>query len=794
MLGIDDEPVADSSNLVESGGIYNMIAFKDYDSPYNDTDILKYLVDEENAVFAILYKDGHIENLAKTQKDNYIDNLITSGYVFGGLANPETNPNSPKIRIFYIAIVAGIYTNFDNIVVGQGINVLSFDGTQWILNVIYSVDDKPIENSEGLPKSGGVYSMIAFKDEESPYADPNIIKYLVDEENAVFAILYKDGSIKKFALTEEEQYEKNILNMISSDSIYNDENVLKYIVDENNFCCGCIKKDGTLLLYKVEIKDFKNETFNLLSQKSPYNSATVIKYLTDENGQCFGYIEKDGTVVIQKARIAELEGRDGHDVTINDFSAVLGLLATGVDNIQMSNNPKMMNILKNIFMSDGPVELNEENRNKLNLKPIISIIDDDTIDNQIPSSFAGLSPIANQGGFFSVLLPLTLSLSAKHNKKVPVGLACEGHRVGLTTYCEINDDYTELNVNGNAVKWLHDNMGWNVLNHSMTAQLPQRAYYVDGIDSALADKILAAGTYVGFLSFSNTMVLDRLTGKWWEINPTNTAWVERTPTKKYAQPFYREYINADDPSADHNGAWYFNRDFDFEYSWGEWIKRAEELELPFEKVIVHNGSTTSPYTISAGRKYAYFSVNTRFIYNYPPIPAAVSRTTAASSLDYNKWDDTWVADNKQIIDNCFDGNMWVIFMTHINNQTYFRNYYLENKDYPSSEAGQPELRAKDMNYPSEWTIPLKYDEILDIIGDNINDYINTPPSRLNISSWDEWHPAGGTQLAALYYILDYAMTKGIDIVLPTEGWNTHGNILNLGVDRNGQDYVYDSAE
>lgn len=519
-------------------------------------------------------------------------------------------------------------------------------------------------------------------------------------------------------------------------------------------------------------------------------------YLVFSHGMA--YAQDKGLCGLSKSQSVVNDDLNG-DGIINEMdcllSYVLGLLDAGIDNIEMSKNPKMLTIMSDFFSANTMV-VNGLSDYTTNLKPCISLIDDDVKDYQIPSSY-GEDTFSysnrNYGGFFSVLLPMTLSLKAKYNKTVPVGLACEGHRVGLTSFLQTNDDYTMLNTNGNAVKWLHENMGWNVLNHSMTAQLPQRAYFVDGINSALAGKILSQGYYAGFMSFSNTMVIDRLTGKWWEVNSTKTEWVERTPTKKYAQPFYREYINEDDPTADHNGPMYFNRDFDFEYSWGEWFKRAEELGLPFEKVIVHNGSTTSPWTIFPARKYAYFSVNTRLIYNNPPIPAAVSRTTTANSASNNVWNDTWVANNKTIVDNCKDGNCWIIFMSHMNDQTYNYNYYASGKTYPSPEQGQPELRAKDVSYPKEWMVPLKNEEILDIIGENVHDYINHPPSRLGISTWDEWHPAGGTQLAAFYYILDYAMSLGIDVVTPMEGWKTHGNILNLGVDRNGQTYVNDNV-
>ena len=480
---------------------------------------------------------------------------------------------------------------------------------------------------------------------------------------------------------------------------------------------------------------------------------------------------------------------DGNTNSIDSLLCyIYGLYAIGIDNIEMSNNPKMLTILSDFF-TENKMTFNGYSGFLANLKPVISIIDDDTVDNQIPDSHGATKPTSNKGGYFSVLLPLTLSLSAKHHCEIPIGLACEGHRVGLTTFKKPNDNYSALNTNGKAVKWLHNNMGWNVFNHSMTAQLPQRSYYVDGITSELADTILANSYYVSSLSFSNTCVIDRLTGKWYEPNSSKTVWIERTPTKKYAQIFYQDF---------ETGVWYFNRDFDFEYSWGKWFKRAEELGLPNEKLIVHNGGTTSVYTISASRKYAYASVRTTGTYNNPPLAASINRIDGDPSnygaQGYNTWNDKWVNAMESVLQKDNDDRSWVVLMTHTNDQEYFRNYYLDGRTYPASEAGQPELRGKDNNYPSDWIVPLEYEEILDIIGVNEHNYINNPPSRLNISSWAEWHPAPGTHLAALYYILDKALDMGIPIIAPYERWKSHGNILNIGVDKRNQTYSYKSSE
>lgn len=671
-----------------------------------------------------------------------IINSLGAGYQFAGVATPSTDAGTPDQNVCYIG-GAGTYANFGSttcIVPVGSIGLFRYDG-YWTFSTITlfdGVDDVPTEDSINFVKSGGIYqkdaeieSSIALKLEESPYNNPDVLSYYTDEENRVFAIQYKDGSIKKLALTEQEIADAGKLNMLSSDSPYQDSNVLKYLVDENNTCFGYLKKDGTVVLYKAEIKNYKNNE---------------------------------------------------SDITSNQFSTIVSLLANGIDNINVSKNTKFMTTLHNLFGNEK-IYINDDNINNVNLTPRLSIIDDDTVDHQIPSSTGEESPTTNTGGYFSVLLPMILSLGEKYGKKMAVGLACEGHRVGLTPLRSTSDEYTSLNENGQAVKWLHNNMGWNVFNHSMTAQLPEQAYFVNGITSTLANTILSEydGSYYQPLSFHNLCVLDKLTGKWYEVNSqSHNAWVERTPTKKYAMPFYRDYTSR---------AWYFNRDFDFEYSWGEWCKRADELGLPYEKVIVHNGGTSSVYMCSAGRKYAYWSVRTTGIHNYPPIPAMVNRTTTAQNADnggamgYNVYNPQWVEYQKSCVDYCIENKTWMVYMSHMSDQAYHRNYYLDNREYPD----------RDDNYNSEWIIPLKHDEIMDIIGENIHDYINHPPSRLSISTWGEWYPAPGTHLAGWYEVLEYALTKGVEFVTPMEGWNTHGNVLNLGVDRNGQTYPYDSA-
>lgn len=665
-----------------------------------------------------------------------------------------------------------------------------YNGMSIITDFVISQLESKYKTANVDKQIQAVVDKIAFESDESPYnSDPDVLSYFVDEENKIFAVLYKDGSVKKLVYTAEEENLRKIIPelynsqaLVREESPYDDPDVFTYFVDDENKVFMIQYTDGSIV--KLVLTDEEIHTRDIMSKISSETNIPdddVLKYLTDERGTCFGYVKTDGTVVIYKAAILNYDNQ-GNTASEKQLATIVSLIANGLDNVKISNNPKFMSTLHNLIGNEH-VYINADNDNHVNLSPCISIIDDDTIDNQIPSSRGESEVRENAGGYFSVLLPFLLSLGAKYGKNLCPGLACEGQRVGLTPIYSSDDTYSELNENGQAVKWLHNNMGWNVLNHSMTAQLPDRCYFVDGIDSELADIILSRGTYVGAFNFHNTMVIDRLTGKWYEVNSTKTAWVERTPTKKYAQIFYREYINASDPNANHDGPWYFNRNFDFDYSWGEWFKRADELGLPYEKVIVHNGSTSHVCTVYAGRKYAYWSVRTTGTHNYPPIPATVNRISAITTVnDNNVRSVTYENRLKSQVDDCADGNTWMVIMTHFNDQSSYRNYYLSGVTYPDG----------DPNYPNEWIIPLKHDEILDIIGENVHDYINYPPSRLGISTWDEWHPAPGTQLKSIYDVVDYALSKGIDFVSPIEGWNTHGNVLNLGVDKNGQTFTYDT--
>ena len=114
------------------------------------------------------------EATARQQADNTLQGLINgikanidNGYVYAGIATPSTTPVTGKV--FYLALTAGTYTNFDSTIVSQGINILKYNGSAWSLDAFIGIDDIPTSNSPKLVKSGGTFAAFLFSKKNITY-------------------------------------------------------------------------------------------------------------------------------------------------------------------------------------------------------------------------------------------------------------------------------------------------------------------------------------------------------------------------------------------------------------------------------------------------------------------------------------------------------------------------------------------------------------------------------------------------------------------------------------------------
>lgn len=373
---------------------------------------------------------------------------------------------------------------------------------------------------------------------------------------------------------------------------------------------------------------------------------------------------------------------------------------------------------------------------------MFSVIDDDSLDGQIPSS----SPDPHTYGYYSLLYPLLESLGLKGN------LAVEGRRTGISS----NPPY--LNDNGKTLVRLQDEKGWDLLCHSMVC-LGERMdnWLVDSLNTPLALKIFEEGPNYGVNS-RTVSVYDMQTHKQYWPNAQNVEW-EETP-QRYIKPYVADYSTHKDL--------FYNPEYDIDWHWGEWKRRAEELGINPVGFVTHNSTSSHALVPEIMKVFPYGLSDVASInINYTPMLSSGVRSglegQSLAGYDGNSKDNTFNQTHYKKfcaqIDEALEKGGWIVFNLH----TY-------RDCWKNSLPGK--LVSEGGNYPDEWVIPMK-----DM--DSANDPLS-PPSQLGISEWSEWYPCPGTRLEMMWKVLKYAKERGLRNVTCGEGFRIMGNKSSFG--------------
>lgn len=376
-------------------------------------------------------------------------------------------------------------------------------------------------------------------------------------------------------------------------------------------------------------------------------------------------------------------------------------------------------------------------------QPMFSIHDDDGVDFKIKASRAPY-PIPNRYGYFSMLYPLLESLGLRGC------LSVEGWRVGMT------DNPPVPNDNGKIMLRLQDEKGWEIMAHSMEVfgGGVYNNWYVESLDSELANKILESAVNKGWSSNTET-VYDAETGKQYFPNEDNTEWVESSQNfiKQYAYKYGTKIPVL------------YDNNHNVEYHWGEWFKLAEEFGFKSKAWVQHNAITSHDYAkeILKYGPYGFSDIEPPYQYNVPMLRSTLTRMMMegqsapgyiGETSDNNLADPVQLIWFKRYIDQCVADGGWMIMGLHAYRKCWV-NYL------PGA------LVSEGGDYPDEWVEPL---DGMDFLNDPL-----TPPSRLGISDWSEWYPCPGTRLDMLREILLYCKEKGMLNVTSTEGFEIMGN-------------------
>lgn len=81
-------------------------------------------------------KSINLDALALEEVLNGVKSDVTKlkeGAVYGGIASTDTNPGTPEVKVFYLPIEIGTYTNFGGIEITESdVAFLYWNGTEWV--------------------------------------------------------------------------------------------------------------------------------------------------------------------------------------------------------------------------------------------------------------------------------------------------------------------------------------------------------------------------------------------------------------------------------------------------------------------------------------------------------------------------------------------------------------------------------------------------------------------------------------------------------------------------------------
>ena len=476
-----------------------------------------------------------------------------------------------------------------------------------------------------------------------------------------------------------------------------------------------------------------------------------------------------------------------------ELTAVLLITDNGGENHSLVTD-KYISIIENL-KNDYSLE-----GSSIETYPVLSIQDDDALDFQFPQSYLSsatsstkpLSSYQYRGGFASLLFPVIKSLNLKHKDEIlgelSCGVASEGQRIGITPLYGMEDTFDgNLNICGDMIKALVNKEGWECICHSMTARYVSNSYLVEGLDSEFANSLLEDATYSGTngLGWKTTTCYDTVTKKNYKVKTDLSGWDE-CPIH-YAKPYLAVSKAADSRLV-------INPTYSVEYQVKTWYDRCDEAGMPHTGFTVGWGTSRSSWHVLENQKYTdvvFTSASSKT--NKVPFMVCLTRnamtvTASANGITentdsfnvYNKYDYERL---KSIIDDCVQSKSWSIFKGHAYEAMYYNGYFSNFSSlYGLDAADCGPLCYKDDHYPTEWILPLNNVELMDMMGDNVNDYWNYPPARLGISTWDEWYPCPGTTLAMFYDLMEYAISKGVTFMKTQDVLDTFGNKLGIGVE------------
>lgn len=167
----------------------------------------------------IVQETGNSETAVMSQKA--VTDYLNAGYLYKGIATPETDPGTPDQNVFYLATQEGTYTNFGGIKVSTGEAVVFKNTTSgWEKSEISLVTKQELSiTSNEFCDSLFKELYIEFIDSQYTIEDVAYVYYIHASENTVVLGFYNSGHVRLFGATTVVTYNDGDIYDLTEDGV-----------------------------------------------------------------------------------------------------------------------------------------------------------------------------------------------------------------------------------------------------------------------------------------------------------------------------------------------------------------------------------------------------------------------------------------------------------------------------------------------------------------------------------------------------------------------------------------------
>lgn len=122
------------------------------------------------AAIANVIKTNDNQEITGAVLQNTLNSIISNvgeNATLAGKATPTTNPGVPDGNVFYFATQAGTYTNFGSVELNDGLNILRWNGTTWVVTNLMNIVQELGNSENAVMSQRGVTKAIIEDDYES---------------------------------------------------------------------------------------------------------------------------------------------------------------------------------------------------------------------------------------------------------------------------------------------------------------------------------------------------------------------------------------------------------------------------------------------------------------------------------------------------------------------------------------------------------------------------------------------------------------------------------------------------